>query len=29
MAVPMTSARSVAVMAISADSHSGNETQRG
>ena len=29
IAVPITSARSVAVMAISADSHSGNDTQRG
>ena len=29
MAVPITSARSVAVMAISADSHSGSETKRG
>ena len=29
MAVPITSARSVAVMAISADSHSGHDTQRG
>ena len=29
MAEPITSARSVAVMATSADSHRGNDTQRG